>query len=124
MSIERFEDIDAWKKARVLANDIFGMTSKGKFIKDFGLRDQVQRSVVSIMANIAEGFGSQSNKEFSKFLIYAYRSTLEVQSHLYVALDRKYIEQEVFNGLYERSLEVKKLINGFIRYLKKEKEDF
>lgn len=121
MGIEKFEDIDAWKRARVLANDIFGVTSQGGFAKDFSLSDQIRRAVVSVMANIAEGFGGQSNKEFIQFLNYAHRSALEVQSHLYVALDRGYIEQEQFNNIYEKTLTTKKLINGFIRYLKKEK---
>jgi len=121
MGIDKFEDIDAWQKARELANNIFEITKKEKFSKDFGLRDQIQRSSVSIMANIAEGFGGQSNKEFIQFLNYAHRSALEVQSHLYVALDRGYIEQEQFNNIYEKTLTTKKLINGFIRYLKQEK---
>ena len=118
MSIEKFEDIDAWKKARQLANDIFSITLKGGFAKDFGLRDQIQRASVSIMANIAEGFGSNSNNEFLQFLNYARRSTLEVQSHLYVALDREYIQNTTFVNLYEKALDVKKVINGFMRYLK------
>lgn len=67
------------------------------------------------------GFSWKSNKEFIQFLNYAHRSALEVQSHLYVALDRGYIEQEQFNNIYEKTLTTKKLINGFIRYLKQEK---
>jgi len=52
MGIDKFEDIDAWQKARELANNIFEITKKEKFSKDFGLRDQIQRSSLSIMANI------------------------------------------------------------------------
>jgi len=116
--IEKFEDIESWQKSRVLANDIFDKTNKGKFAKDFGLRDQIQRASVSIMANIAEGFGSETHKEFLQFLNYSRRSLLEVQSHLYVALDRKYINQQEFDELYVKSMSVKKLISGFMRYLK------
>ncbi len=52
MGIDKFEDIDAWQKARELANDIYGLTSKEEFSRDYGLRDQMQRASVSIMANI------------------------------------------------------------------------
>lgn len=117
--IEKFEDIESWQKARVLANDIFDKTNKGKFAKDFGLRDQIQGASVSIMANIAEGFGSETHKEFLHFLNYSRRSLLEVQSHLYVALDRKYIDKREFDEMHLKSMNIKKLISGFIRYLKK-----
>jgi four helix bundle protein len=118
MAIERFEDIDAWKKARELSNEVYNLTYKGRFKKDFGLCDQIQRASVSIMSNIAEGFGCNSHNEFLQFLNYARRSSLEVQSHLYVALDRGYIGREEFNNVYHKALEVKMLINGFMRYLK------
>ncbi len=70
------------------------------------------------MANIAEGFDSQSNREFIKFLWYALRSASEVQSHLYVALDQRYLDKEGFEDVYLKTVSVKKLILGFIRYLK------
>jgi len=71
------------------------------------------------MANIAEGFDSQSNAEFIKFLWYSLRSATEVQSHLYVALDCGYITQEGFSEIYSQTISVKKLIKGFIKYLNK-----
>lgn len=66
--IKRFEEIQAWQEARVLTKQIYQLTSKGAFAKDFGLRDQIQRATVSIMANIAEGFDCDSNVEFGRFL--------------------------------------------------------
>jgi four helix bundle protein len=116
--IERFEDIEAWKEARGLSREIYRVTGQGTFTKDFGLRDQLQRASVSIMANIAEGFDGGSNREFVKFLGYALRSTTEVQSHLYVASDQGYIDQREFKSLYELSVKVKNLISGFLRYLR------
>jgi four helix bundle protein len=89
--MERFEDIESWKKARELTSQIYGLTAKGDFAKDFGLREQIQRASVSIMANIAEGFDSGSKKSFILFLNYDYRSTSEVQSLLYIAVDCRYI---------------------------------
>jgi len=91
MAIDRFEDIEAWQVGRELTRKIYEAARVERFARDFGLRDQVQRAAVSIMANIAEGFDSQSNKAFIQFLGYALRSATEVQSHLYVALDQGYV---------------------------------
>ena len=118
MKITRFEDIQAWQEARKLTSVIYAITKQGAFGKDYGLRDQIQRASNSIMANIAEGFDSQSNREFIKFLWYALRSASEVQSHLYVALDQRYLDKEGFEDVYLKTVSVKKLILGFIRYLK------
>lgn len=117
MKIERFEQIKSWQKARELTNQVYSITGNKNFSKDYGLRSQIQRAAVSIMANIAEGFDGRSSKSFSTFLGYAYRSASEVQSHLYVALDQGYINRNKFDKLYGRTDKVKKLINGFIRYL-------
>jgi len=118
MKIIRFEEIEAWRKARVLTKLVYGITKKTVFAKDFGLKDQIQRAVVSVMSNIAEGFTSQSNRDFIKFLIYARGSSSEIKSQLYVALDQGYIKQEEFNKTYEQASKTARLINGFIKYLK------
>ena len=118
MAIERFEDIEAWKAARDLAARIYAAATKEPFNRDFGLRDQIQRAAVSVMANIAEGFDSQSNKAFIQFLGYALRSATEVQSHLYVALDQQYLAQDAFDDLYQGAVKVKSIIHGFMRYLR------
>jgi four helix bundle protein len=118
MKIKRFEDIEAWQAARELTQEIYHATAQASFSRDYGLRDQVQRASVSIMANIAEGFDSNSDEEFVRFLRYALRSATEVQSHLYVAFDQNYISQKDFDKLYDRATAVKKLISGFIRYLR------
>ena len=118
MKIERFEEIESWKKARELTSVIYSLTSKDRFAKDYGLRDQIQRAAVSIMANIAEGFDSGSSKSFIIFLKYAYRSASEVQSLLYVAFDCRYLTNSEFKGLYHEAASIKKLIRGFSQYLK------
>jgi hypothetical protein len=71
--IERFEDIEAWVKARGVARNVYTACSQGGFSRDFGLRDQIQRAAVSIMSNIAEGFERGTNKEFIQFLIHCKR---------------------------------------------------
>lgn len=77
-------------------------------------------AAISVMANIAEGFDSQSDPEFIKFLSYARRSATEIQSHLYVVIDLNCMGREQFEQLYNKANEVKSLIGGFIRYLRKE----
>jgi len=116
--IDRFEDIEAWKKGRELAKAIYTVTGKGEFARDYGLRDQIRRAAVSIISNISEGFSRQTDQEFVQFLYIAKGSTSEVQSQLYVALDLDYISEEGFQRLYNEADEVAKLISGFIRYLK------
>ncbi len=116
--INRFEDIDAWKEARILAQQIYRHTDQNAFGRDIALREQIRRAVLSIMANIAEGFDGGSDPEFLRFLRYALRSTSEVQSHLYVALDRGCIETLDFKESYEQAVKVKSLIGGFLRYLR------
>ena len=122
MKIERFEDIESWKAGRELTKIVYKLTNKATFSKDFGLKDQIQRASVSIMANIAEGFDSKTNKAFINFLNYSFRSASEVQSLLYAALDQEYINNSEFDSTYNQCIEIKKLIGGFIRYLKKNSE--
>jgi len=118
-SIRRFEDLECWQKARKLANAIYDLTEEPRFARDFKLRDQIQGAAGSVMHNIAEGFDAGTNPEFIRFLKVARRSASEVQSELYLALDRKYITQEQLNGAYELATEAKQLMNAFIAYLRK-----
>lgn len=117
--IKRFEDIRAWQEARVLVREIYKMTKQGDFARDFGLKDQIQRAAVSVMTNIAEGFDDESKTEFARFLGYSRRSTVEVQSLLYAALDAGYIDQRKFSELYEQAKKTKALVGAFRHSLKK-----
>jgi four helix bundle protein len=121
MRIEKFEDIRAWQQARELANLVYDLTEQGRFAKDFRLRDQIQGAAGSVMHNIAEGFDDGSDGEFIHFLKYSRRSTSEVQSEIYLALDRKYITQQDFQKVYDMATTTKKSINAFIAYLRKSK---
>jgi len=118
MLIKKFEDIDVWKEARQLVDMVYGLTNKSLFRRDFGLREQIQRAAVSCMSNVAEGFDSDTKQQFIQMLSYTKRSASEVQSELYVALDRKYIVKEEFDKGYEKAQSVRKLANGFVRYLR------
>ncbi|MBE0448491.1 MAG: four helix bundle protein [Actinobacteria bacterium] len=119
MVIREFEQIDSWKVARDLCRRVFWLCERPSMSRSFALRDQIMRSSISVMANIAEGFERQSKKDFVKFLNYASASAAELQSHLYVALDCGCISEEEFTDTYEMAKQVKRLINGFINYLKK-----
>lgn len=100
MAITRFEDIRAWQSARELTRVVYQFSGERGFNRDFALRDQMRRSAVSMMANVAEGFDSRSNGEFIQFLYYALRSASELQSHFYVAMDQGYISQIQFSTTY------------------------
>jgi len=116
-AFQRFEDIEAWQKARELTKAIYALSHDGQFARDFGLRDQIRRDSVSIMSNIAEGFGRGGNKEFIQFLSTAKGSASEVQAQLYVALDAGYINQEQFQKLYSETEATARMIAGLLRYL-------
>ncbi len=115
---KKFEEIQAWQKARRAAKRIYEITSDGKFAKDFGLRDQIRRASVSIMANIAEGQGRHSNKEFANFLNFAHGSVAETQSHLYIAVDLNYLNQNDFDELYDLLDEVARMTMSLMKHLR------
>jgi len=97
---------------------IYRLTGNGKFAKDFGFRDQIQRASVSIMANIAEGFGRRSDKEFANFLNMAHGSASETQSHLYVAFDLGYLDQTSFDEVYILIDEVSRMTLALAQHLR------
>jgi len=117
MKIERFEEIDAWKNARVLVNSIYKICTIEKFKKDYSLADQIRRAAISVMANISEGFARKGNKEFAQFLFISKSSAAELQSHLYVALDQGYIEKVQFDELYQDADKIQRQLSNFIKYL-------
>ena len=119
--IERFEDLHSWQKARQMANAIYDLTDKPRFAKDALLCRQIRDAAGSVMHNIAEGFDAGTRPEFIRFLKIARRSASEVQSQLYLALDRKYITQAELANAYDLATEAKRLINGMITYLRKQK---
>jgi four helix bundle protein len=110
--IERFEDLIAWQKARLLTKEIYLITRQGSFAKDYGLTNQIQRASVSIMSNLAEGFERSGLGEFHQFLSTAKASCAELRSQLYIALDVGYIDQSTFDRLLSQSEKVGKIIGG------------
>ena len=123
MRIERFEDIEAWQLARELTRKVYDLAKKPEFARDFGLKGQIQDAAGSSMHNIAEGFDSETNPEFVRFLRYAKRSCTEVQSELYMALDQQYITNDEFQDVYDHAGRTRAAIRGFIKYLVAYKQD-
>lgn len=93
--VEKFEDLIAWQKARVLTRQVYLATRQGAFAKDFGLSSQIQRAAVSIMSNIAEGFERGKRGEFHQFLSIAKASCAEVRAQIYIAFDVGYINHSI-----------------------------
>ena len=118
-TIRSFEELEVWKKARMVSAEIFKATISESFFKDFGLEDQINRASGSIMDNIAEGFERGGHKEFIQFLSYAKGSAGEVKSQLYPALDRQHIYQETFQKFQDQISEIGKMLPGLISYLNK-----
>ena len=115
----RFEDLQCWQKGRELANAVHDLTGRTQFGKDWHLRNQMEDAGGSVRHNIAEGQDAGSDAEFGRFLRIARRSASEVQSELYLALDRNYITEADLQKTYALADEVKRLINGLIAYLRK-----
>ena len=118
VAIQRFEDLEAWKLARGLTNDIYDVTSTGEFSRDFSLRDQIRRASISIVSNIAEGYERDGDKEFVQFLYIAKGSCGEVRAQLYLAYDRNYLTPENFATLSSKAVQISRVISGLIKYLR------
>lgn len=117
-SFKTFKEIEAWQKARELTKDIYVVSNNGAFARDFGLREQIRRASVSIMANIAEGHERSGTGEFVQFLSMAKGSAGEVESHLYVAFDLGHLDKTTFDRLSSATRETARLIGALMQYLR------
>ncbi|MCS6846472.1 MAG: four helix bundle protein [Anaerolineae bacterium] len=118
-TIQRFEEIEAWRTARELTRLVYQLSNRAEFARDFGLKDQMRRAAVSVLSNIAERFESRTPKLFIEFLGRAKGSCGEVRAQSYVALDAGYVTQAEFNQLYEMSDKCIRQIANFIAYLER-----
>lgn len=115
MKIEKFEEIIAWQKARILTKQIY---NKLNSCKDFSFRDQIKRASISVMNNIAEGFERKSNQEFIYFLYVAKGSSGEVRSMIFLAHDLNYLNKKDSLDLYLKTIEISRLLSGLIKSLR------
>lgn len=116
-TVKRFEDLEVWRLSRELVNKVYSITRNEDFSKDFGLKDQIRRSSVSVMNNISEGFESRTVNRFVEYLGVSKGSCGETRSMLYVALDCGYIQQQEFDDLYQLTLILSRKIRKFMEYL-------
>ncbi|HEY5270427.1 MAG TPA: four helix bundle protein [Anaerolineales bacterium] len=115
--ITRFEEIQAWQTGRELTNAVYKLTNQSEFSRDFGLRDQIRRAVVSVMSNVAEGFEIRTDVQFINYLGLARASTGEARAQLYIALDQGYICEEKFKETYALTEKCARQVARFISYL-------
>ncbi len=123
MKIQKFEELNIWKSSLALTKDIYDLTSQGKFAKDFGLRDQIQRAIVSVSSNIVEGFEKNNNNEFIRFLRIAKGSTGEVRNQLHIAFTINYVARSDFEKILIELEKLSSQIGAFISYLEKMKKE-
>lgn len=116
MSYMDFEDLDVWKRAKALAGDIYKLTSD---LKDYGFKDQLCRSAVSIASNIAEGAERGSPKEFVRFLRIAKGSAAELRTQLYIGVDIGYFQEEMGVNLVKETKEISSMLQGLIRSIER-----
>ncbi|MFH0889004.1 MAG: four helix bundle protein [Planctomycetota bacterium] len=119
MHVNKFEDLEIWQKAVDLVDIIYDFTYKQQFNKDYALKEQIRRAVISISSNIAEGFERGSNTEFIQFLFIAKGSSGEVRTQLYIALRREYINKSESDSAVKTSTEISAMIKSLINYLSK-----
>ena len=122
-TVDRFEELIAWQKARALSRLVYGMTKQGDLARDFRLAGQLQGAAVSVMSNIAEGYERSGDGEFHQFLKIAKGSCGEVRSLLYVALDAEYIDEATFDALLPRAEEVSRIVGGLLTAVERRRTD-
>ena len=116
--IKSFTDLNCWKEGHKLVMNIYKITKSFPKDEQFGLINQIRRAVISITSNIAEGFSRQSRKEKLQFYYTAKGSLTELQNHLLIARDVKYLGKDGFDVLAEQTVQVSKLLNGLIKSIK------
>ena len=110
--VARFEDLIAWEKGMDVAVDIYAVTRKRPFSRDFRLCDQIQGAAVSVPSNIAEGFDRGTRAEFHRFLSIAKGSCAELRTQIHLARRIGYLDDTTASDLLERAEEVSKIIGG------------
>ncbi len=123
MKIQRFEDLKIWKLSLKITKDIYDLTNRKEFSKDFSLRDQIRRAIISVSSNIVEGFEKNNNNEFIRFLKIAKGSVGEVRNQLYIALAVDYITEQEFDKINKELEDLANQIGGFIVYLEKKRKN-
>jgi four helix bundle protein len=113
-----FEDLEVWKKSCRLTIEIYRAFSQ---CKDYGFKDQIQRSALSVPSNIAEGYERNSPQDFIRFLNIAKGSIGELRTQLYIAKELSYLEKALANELLTKSKEISAMLTGLIKSIRNKK---
>lgn len=116
--IENFRDLDIWRKAIAIVKKIYFIVERFPKNEVYGLRAQMQRAVVSIPSNIAEGFNRLHNKEYAQFLYIALGSCAELETQIEIAFELKYIDQQAKNQFLEDMDHESRMITNLIKKIK------
>lgn len=116
MGKKGFKDLLVWQKAKDLAILVYKISEDGALGRDYGLRDQIRRSAVSIASNIAEGDERDTDKEAVRFFYIAKGSLAELRTQIQIAYEIGFLEEKIFEGIEAKSVEVGKMIGGLIKY--------
>jgi len=123
MKISRFEELNIWKLSLKITKEIYDLTAKREFSRDFSLRDQIRRAIISVSSNIVEGFEKNNNNEFIRFLKISKGSAGETRNQLYIALAVSYISKQEFDKVNKELEELTSQIGSFINYLEKKRQN-
>ncbi|MBU2510134.1 four helix bundle protein [bacterium] len=116
--MRNFKELKVWQKAHHVALEVYLITRSFPSDERFGLISQLRRSAASVSANIAEGCGRDSDRDFSRFLTIASGSASETEYHILLAYDLKFLEEKPYIELDGKINEIKRMLNSFIQKLK------
>lgn len=108
----RFQKFDVWHKAVAFADQVYALTRAFPVDERFGLTSQMRRAAVSVSANIAEGSGRSSDKDFARFIEIAYGSLLEVISEAHIACQQKFLRGDLMDTLSHQVEELARMLSG------------
>ena len=118
-----FERLDVWRKAIELADQVYRATRSFPNYERYGLTSQIRRPAVSVAANIAEGSGRGSNKEFVRFVEIAFGSLMETVSHIVIAMNQSFLSKNDYENLYNRAAQLSKMLSGLRSSLRSPKNN-
>ena len=114
-----FEKLEVWQEAIAFADDVYRITRAFPQDERFGLTSQLRRSAVSIAANLAEGAGRSSSKDFIRFVEIAFGSLMESVSHLMIAFRQSFVREAQYQELYSRAERLGRMLSGLRTSLQK-----
>lgn len=116
--MKSYRDLIVWNKSMFLVTSIYSILKKFPDEEKFGLVSQIKRSSVSVPSNIAEGYGRNSIKDYSRFLQIARGSLYEMQTQIEISKNLNFISEKEVNEIFNLTLEVEKMLNSLINKLK------